>query len=162
RGEKTNGVALIGYSHGEIQLWHVPSAKILHRQAVPPDENARRRSVEKAEEALKEGEATQPTGTRRRSLSSLPRREPKVDDEDDEDGVEIPIGVEALCCAFSGDGEFFAVGASDGVVRVYSDNTRDLLVELKPGIARGSGHSSRIFSVKFHPDDPNIIVSGGW
>lgn len=35
-------------------------------------------------------------------------------------------------------------------------------MELKPGIARGSGHSSRIFSVKFHPDDPNIIVSGGW
>lgn len=28
RGEKTNGVALIGYSHGEIQLWHVPSAKV--------------------------------------------------------------------------------------------------------------------------------------
>lgn len=27
-GEKTNGVALIGYSHGEIQLWHVPSAKV--------------------------------------------------------------------------------------------------------------------------------------
>ncbi|CAN0317356.1 unnamed protein product, partial [Scytosiphon promiscuus] len=71
-------------------------------------------------------------------------------------------GAEVLCCAFSSDGDFFAAGASDGVLRVYSDNTRDLLVELKPGIARGSGHSSRIFSVKFHPDDPNIIVSGGW
>lgn len=35
-------------------------------------------------------------------------------------------------------------------------------MELKPGMARGSGHSSRVFSVKFHPDDPNIIVSGGW
>ena len=35
-------------------------------------------------------------------------------------------------------------------------------MELKPGLAKGAGHSSRIFSVKFHPDDPNVIVSGGW
>ena len=35
-------------------------------------------------------------------------------------------------------------------------------MELKPGMARGSGHSSRVFSVKFHPDDPNVVVSGGW
>lgn len=26
--EKTSGVALIGNSRGEIQLWHVPSAKV--------------------------------------------------------------------------------------------------------------------------------------
>lgn len=35
-------------------------------------------------------------------------------------------------------------------------------MELKPGMSRGSGHSSRVFSVKFHPDDSNVIVSGGW
>lgn len=39
---------------------------------------------------------------------------------------------------------------------------QELLVELKPGMARGAGHSSRVFSVKFHPDDSNTIVSGGW
>ncbi len=39
---------------------------------------------------------------------------------------------------------------------------QELLEELKPGMARGSGHSSRVFSVKFHPDDSNVIVSGGW
>ena len=39
---------------------------------------------------------------------------------------------------------------------------QELVVELKPGLAKGAGHSSRIFSVKFHPDDPNVIVSGGW
>ncbi|CAN0342735.1 unnamed protein product, partial [Laminaria digitata] len=39
---------------------------------------------------------------------------------------------------------------------------QELVVELKPGLAKGAGHSSRIFSVKFHPDDPNMLVSGGW
>lgn len=24
------------------------------------------------------------------------------------------------------------------------------------------GHANRIFSIKFNPDDPNVIVSGGW
>ena len=24
------------------------------------------------------------------------------------------------------------------------------------------GHSNRVFSVKFKPDNPNIVVSGGW
>lgn len=52
----------------------------------------------------------------------LPQERRKDDDEKDVD--EVPIGVEVLCCAFSADGEFFAVGASDGVVRVYSDSTR--------------------------------------
>lgn len=113
---------------------------------MPPDKKSRRRPVEKAEEKQEEGGGGEPTGTRRRSLSSLPRRKPKVEDDDDDDddndeGVEIPIGVEVLCCAFSGDGEFFAVGASDGVVRVYSDNTRVGLVS--PWcIATCGGHAS--------------------
>lgn len=63
------------------------------------------------------------TSTRRDSRLSWP---PKQQEKpaDDEDIVEIPIGVEVLCCAYSGDGDFFAVGASDGVVRVYNDSTR--------------------------------------
>jgi len=24
------------------------------------------------------------------------------------------------------------------------------------------GHSNRIFCVKFHPNDPNVLLSGGW
>ncbi|CAM9619385.1 unnamed protein product [Ectocarpus sp. 4 AP-2014] len=139
KGEKTNGVALIGYSHGEIQLWHVPSAKVLHKQAVPPEDSNSQGGTGDGDEAQEKGGASKR-----------------------DDNIEIPIGVEVLCCAFSSDGEFFAVGASDGVVRVYSDTTREMLVELKPGMARGSGHSSRVFSVKFHPDDSNTLVSGGW
>ena len=25
-----------------------------------------------------------------------------------------------------------------------------------------AGHSNRVFSLKYHPEDPNIILSGGW
>lgn len=98
--------------------------QILHRQAVPPpDKEAYPDSPgreEKAEERKEEGARRSSTpGTRRLSLH--PKQERPKDEEGD---IEIPIGVEVLCCAFSGDGEFFAVGASDGVVRVYNDSTR--------------------------------------
>lgn len=90
--------------------------QILHRQAVPPpDEEAYPENPgreEKEEQKKEDGASTR---------LSLHREQAKPVDEED---IEIPIGVEVLCCAFSGDGEFFAVGASDGVVRVYNDSTR--------------------------------------
>ncbi|CAM9570081.1 unnamed protein product [Sphacelaria rigidula] len=76
---------------------------------------------------------------------------------------QSPIGVEVLCCAYAANGDNFAVGASDGIVRIYTDDgNKALMAELKPGLGRGSGHSSRVFSVKFHPQNSNILVSGGW
>lgn len=55
-------------------------------------------------------------------MSFLPKQQ--EEGPADEEDIEIPIGAEVLCCAFSGDGEVFAVGASDGVVRVYDDSRR--------------------------------------
>ena len=34
--------------------------------------------------------------------------------------------------------------------------------ELRVGGKYLPGHASRIFSVKFHPLDENILISGGW
>jgi COMPASS component SWD3 len=36
------------------------------------------------------------------------------------------------------------------------------LVELSGGMWQYPGHANRIFSIKFNPDDPNIILSAGW
>ena len=36
------------------------------------------------------------------------------------------------------------------------------MTELAGGIWQYPGHSNRIFSIKFSPEDPNILLSGGW
>lgn len=48
-------------------------------------------------------------------------------------------------------------------VRLYDDGTKTLLKTLSSGkTKRSTGHSNRIYSVKWKPDDPNVILSGGW
>lgn len=90
---------LLLHLHGCTQ--RACTAQVLHQQAVPPEDSNSRGGAGDGDEAEEKGEAS------------------KRDDD-----IEIPIGVEVLCCAFSSDGEFFAVGASDGVVRVFNDTTR--------------------------------------
>ncbi|KAJ3327678.1 hypothetical protein HDU76_011345, partial [Blyttiomyces sp. JEL0837] len=60
-------------------------------------------------------------------------------------------------------GKRFATCGSDGYVRVYDGATHKRVAKMisgKTGVC--AGHSSRVFSVKFHPTDTNILVSGGW
>jgi len=45
---------------------------------------------------------------------------------------------------------------------VYDESTKSVSVELTGGFLQNPGHSNRVFSLKFLPDDPNIIISGGW
>ena len=63
-------------------------------------------------------------------------------------------------------GAEFAAGGKDCAIRVYDEDTRKLKATLKGGSGYGikasAGHSNRIFSCKFHPTDPNLLVSGGW
>ncbi|RKP19129.1 LNS2-domain-containing protein, partial [Rozella allomycis CSF55] len=64
---------------------------------------------------------------------------------------------------FFNDGSQFVSAGSDYTLRVYDENTQSLIVSMYAG--RGevtAGHSNRIFCAKFHPKDPNILVSGGW
>ena len=63
---------------------------------------------------------------------------------------------------FAKDGRTFAVGGSDTVVYVYDEITKQKVLEMHEGGKNLPGHASRIFCVKYHPQDPNIIVSGGW
>lgn len=47
-------------------------------------------------------------------------------------------------------------GGRDGVLRLYDDITKTLVTEFE------QKHTNRIFCVKAHPDDENILISAGW
>lgn len=71
-----------------------------------------------------------------------------------------------LSLAYNEEGTMLATGGKDTAVRVYDEATKSLVTCMRGGSGHGvtsaAGHSNRIFSVKFHPDQPNMIVSGGW
>ena len=45
---------------------------------------------------------------------------------------------------------------------MYEESTKSISHEFPGGNWQNSGHSNRVFSVKFLPDDPQVILSGGW
>jgi len=67
-----------------------------------------------------------------------------------------------LCLDYNTDGSNFATAGKDRKIRIYDEGTKSLLVELAGGFWQYPGHSNRIFSIKFNPQDPNIILSAGW
>eukprot|EP00053_Salpingoeca_punica_P003288 m.42285 g.42285 ORF g.42285 m.42285 type:complete len:348 (-) comp12092_c0_seq3:38-1081(-) len=67
------------------------------------------------------------------------------------------------------DGEMYAVGGSDFIVRVFDSKTNKQVAALGPGKLHGidngvapEGHTNRVFALAFHPSDPKTLVSGGW
>ena len=58
--------------------------------------------------------------------------------------------------------EKFATGGHDYRVRVYDLETKDLIIKMIPVDSKEPGHAQRIFGLKYKPDDPNCVVSGGW
>lgn len=63
---------------------------------------------------------------------------------------------------YNKDGSQFATAGKDRTIRVYDENTKSLITEMTGGIWQYPGHSNRIFSLKYSPLDPNLIVSAGW
>lgn len=61
-----------------------------------------------------------------------------------------------------GNGDYFATAGSDSKVRVYDNNSRQLLHTLQAGGRGTTGHSARVYSVKYRPGDDNVLVTGGW
>ena len=67
------------------------------------------------------------------------------------------------CLDYRSDGAIFATAGKDQTVRVYDEATKTQISELKHGTSKVTpGHSNRVFSLKFYPIDPNVILSGGW
>lgn len=67
-----------------------------------------------------------------------------------------------FCCDYNNEGSKFVAAGLDTKLHVYDEHTRAKIMEMKEGSKFLPGHSNRVFSVKFHPDDPNVLVSGGW
>lgn len=66
-------------------------------------------------------------------------------------------------------GDRFAAAGKDPKVKIFDEDTRKLVVSLQGalgsygmGLKGDAGHSNRVFTVKWHPTDTNILVSGGW
>ncbi|KAI9205647.1 quinon protein alcohol dehydrogenase-like superfamily [Polychytrium aggregatum] len=67
------------------------------------------------------------------------------------------------CITYSLDGARFAMGGSEGTVTVFDGFTSQKAMTLTLGqVNVTSGHSNRIFSVRFHPKEPHSIMSAGW
>ncbi|ORX48624.1 WD40 repeat-like protein [Piromyces finnis] len=67
------------------------------------------------------------------------------------------------CVSYNKHGRMYCTAGSDFHVRVYDATTTNLLYDMFAGKdGYTSGHSNKIFSVKFHSKDPNILLSGGW
>jgi len=72
-------------------------------------------------------------------------------------------GNQLFCLDYFDDGSQFATAGRDRLVRVYDEATKRLVQTLQGGDQKNTaGHSNRVFSLKYHPTHPNIILSGGW
>ena len=67
-----------------------------------------------------------------------------------------------MACDFAGDGLKFTVAGTDSNVYLYDEATRELITVMNSNGIKLPGHVSRIFCTKFHPDDKNIVITGGW
>ena len=64
---------------------------------------------------------------------------------------------------YNNDGSRFATAGKDYKVRLYDEATKSIISTLSRGIGKQTpGHSNRVFSVKFHPLDENMVLSAGW
>ena len=74
-----------------------------------------------------------------------------------------------LAVDYNPDGSKFATAGKDTCVRIYDEATKTEVCSMKGGMMSTQkpldvslGHSNRVFSVKFVPEDDNMLVSGGW
>jgi len=68
-----------------------------------------------------------------------------------------------FCLDYSSDGSCFATAGHDRTVRMYDATTQTVTRALgADDLTETGGHSNRIFSLKFHPAEPSVVLSGGW
>ena len=71
-------------------------------------------------------------------------------------------GNSLTCVDYSIDGNLFATGGNEKVVKLYDDTTKTIISKLESYKYNTSGHSNNIFAIKFNPYNENMLFSGGW
>jgi WD40 repeat protein len=58
----------------------------------------------------------------------------------------------------------FLTAGSDTIINLYDMETKTLVNQLEPSDAKDQhdGHRMRIFALCYHPNHPNVFISGGW
>lgn len=74
---------------------------------------------------------------------------------------------EINCLAFSLNGDILSTAGRDHAIRLYDTTTMQVTKVYEGQVITQApedftGHSNKIFVVKYHPDDNNVFVSGGW
>ena len=65
------------------------------------------------------------------------------------------------CLDYTNEGSKFAVAGKDLSIKLYDENTKELITEFIPDLYQIRGHSNRIFSLKFS-EDHNLLLSASW
>lgn len=69
---------------------------------------------------------------------------------------------ELNCADFTRDGRKLIVAGSDRKIYVYDEVNKRMEMQMQNRDLKTPGHQNRVFSVKCHPDDENVLVSAGW
>lgn len=65
-------------------------------------------------------------------------------------------------CDYNRDGKKVIVGGKDRKLYIYDATTREPIGKMHSNGVKVDGHINRVFCIKSHPDDPNVIASAGW
>jgi len=63
---------------------------------------------------------------------------------------------------YSQKGEFFVVAGNPFCPQLFDEETFKKVADLSGDNTGKSEHQNRVFSLKFNPYNPNMLVSGGW
>ena len=63
---------------------------------------------------------------------------------------------------YSFDYKNFIIAGNDITVRLYDEDMKTQMAQMKPYLFDQAGHSGQIFCVKYFPNDISTIYSGGW
>lgn len=67
------------------------------------------------------------------------------------------------CSDYIAGGHSFVVAGRDRKIYIYDSQTNKLQSEIyRNGLNKIQTHHNRVFSLKAHPEDQNILISSGW